>query len=156
MFLYPKLQAVKILEKLHIGASSNSDKFVDERIQKDSLEDNSLRKEAANGTCAVGYSVQSVPHISSPDAGGNAVDAMIGTSDVAERKHMNMHVNPLCNNESPDGHSDSEKNPGSAGSSGSGTGGSSSKGENDLHLLVDSTIQWEDLQLKEEIGQGKV
>lgn len=129
---------------------------MDERIQKNSLEDDSMRKEAANGTCSHRYSAQSASHNSSPDASNSAVDAMKGTTDVAERKYTNLHMNPCINNESPDVHSDSEKNPGSAESSGSGTGGSSNKGENDLHLVVDSTIQWEDLQLKEEIGQGKV
>lgn len=204
--LYSKLQALKFLEKLHIGAGSNSEKFVDERILQNGLEDNSRRKEAANGTCSPRFSMQSVSHIRSFDAGNNSVDAMQGTSDVAKRKHTNIHRNLFFDNESSsaeafsganlgcfevqrhadqlprtnlqldgnksaanspkmkslnledasNGQSDSQKNPGSADSTGSGHGSSSSKGENDLPLVVSSAIQWEDLQFKEEIGHGKV
>ncbi|XP_041994499.1 probable serine/threonine-protein kinase drkD isoform X1 [Salvia splendens] len=195
----PSKIAVKILEKFQIGVSSNLERVVDERIQQNGLEDNSGRKEAANGTCSPIYSMQSAS-----SAGNNAVDAMKETSDVAIRKETNMHRNPFFDNESPSGEAfsdayqgyfevqrhadqlpgtsfqtdgnkfvanppntksldaedvdheqlDPQKNPGSAESYGSGHGSSSSKGEIDLPLVGSSAIQWEDLQLKEEIGQG--
>ncbi|XP_057763990.1 serine/threonine-protein kinase CTR1 isoform X2 [Salvia miltiorrhiza] len=200
----PSKIAVKIIEKLHIGASSNLENVVDERIQQNSLEDNSRRKEAANGTCSPRHSMQSASHFHSLDASNNSVDAMKGTSDVANRKQTNLHRNLLFDSESCPGEafsgahqgcfevqrhadqlpgtslqangnkseanfpntkslnlenasneqSDAQKNPGSAESSGSGTESSSSKGENDLPLVIGSAIQWEDLQFKEEIGQG--
>ncbi|KAL1559810.1 putative serine/threonine-protein kinase drkD isoform X1 [Salvia divinorum] len=200
----PSKIAVKILEKFHIGARSNLERVVDERIQQNGLEDNSGRTEAANGTCSRRYSMQSASHLGSLDAGNNAVDAMKETFDVAKRKETNMHRNPFFDNENPSGEAfsgayqgyfgvqrhtnqlpgtsfqsdgnksaanspnikslntedvdneqlDPQKNPGSAESYGSGHGSSSSKGENDLPLVVSSAIQWEDLQLKEEIGQG--
>ncbi|KAH6754752.1 hypothetical protein C2S53_020636 [Perilla frutescens var. hirtella] len=191
----PSKIAAKILEKLHIGASSNSEKVMNGSIQR-SLEDNSTRKEAANGACSL-RTMQSASHICSLDAGNNAVDAMNGTSDAAERKHANLHKYPFVNNETStaeafsgayqgcfevhrtslqsDGNksaanlpttkslnsedastrqSDSQKNSSSPESSGNGHGGSSSKGDNEPHMAVNSVIQWEDLQLKDEIGQG--
>ncbi|XP_047941919.1 probable serine/threonine-protein kinase SIS8 isoform X4 [Salvia hispanica] len=201
IFVYCKLQAVKILEKFQIGASSNLERVMDERIKQNGFEDNSGGKEAANGTCSPIYSMQTV---SSLHASNNAVDAMKETSDVAKRKETNMHRNPFFDNESPSGEAfsgayqgyfevqrhadqlpgtsfqtdenkfvanlpntksldtedvdqeqlDPQKNLGSAESYGSGHGSSSSKGENDLPLVGSSAIQWEDLQLKEEIGQG--
>ncbi|KAG6418853.1 hypothetical protein SASPL_121059 [Salvia splendens] len=159
-FVYCKLQAVKILEKFQIGASSNLEGVVDERIQQNGFEDNSGRKEAANGTCSPIYSMQSA---SSLDTGNNAVDAMKETSDFPGTSFQtdgNKFVaNPpntkLLNTEDVDHEQlDPQKNPGSAESYGSGHGSSSSKGENDLPLVGSSAIQWEDLQLKEEIGKG--
>ncbi|XP_047941918.1 serine/threonine-protein kinase EDR1-like isoform X3 [Salvia hispanica] len=197
----PRAPAVKILEKFQIGASSNLERVMDERIKQNGFEDNSGGKEAANGTCSPIYSMQTV---SSLHASNNAVDAMKETSDVAKRKETNMHRNPFFDNESPSGEAfsgayqgyfevqrhadqlpgtsfqtdenkfvanlpntksldtedvdqeqlDPQKNLGSAESYGSGHGSSSSKGENDLPLVGSSAIQWEDLQLKEEIGQG--
>ncbi|KAL6986184.1 hypothetical protein U1Q18_019552 [Sarracenia purpurea var. burkii] len=44
--------------------------------------------------------------------------------------------------------------PSSGGSTGSGHGSSSSKGDNELNLVVDCEIHWEDLHLQEEIGEG--
>ncbi|KAG6383520.1 hypothetical protein SASPL_156733 [Salvia splendens] len=124
------------------------------------FEDNSGRKEAANGTCSPIYSMQSA---SSLDTGNNAVDAMKETSDFPGTSFQtdgNKFVaNPpntkLLNTEDVDHEQlDPQKNPGSAESYGSGHGSSSSKGENDLPLVGSSAIQWEDLQLKEEIGKG--
>ncbi|XP_047951203.1 serine/threonine-protein kinase STY8 [Salvia hispanica] len=116
-FSQPSKLAVKILGKLHIGASSSSEKVVAERIQQNGFEYPSSRKEAANGTC-------------SPNS-----------------KSLNLE-------DPSNGQSDSQKNLGPAESCGSECGCSSSKCENDPPLVVRSAIEWEDLQLKEEIGQG--
>ncbi|XP_042055626.1 probable serine/threonine-protein kinase SIS8 [Salvia splendens] len=118
-FSQPSKLAVKILEKFHIGASSSSEKVVAERIQQNGFEDNSSRKEAANGTCS-------------------------------------PNTKSLYSEDASNGQSDSQKILGPAESCGSECGCSSSKGENDPPLVVRSAIQWEDLQLKEEIGQGSL
>lgn len=133
---------------------------MDESAQQDCLEDNSMRK-AANGTCSLRYSMQGASHTCSLNASNNTVDHMIGTSDAAERTTLQSDGNKsaanfsntklLSSEDASTRQSDSEKNP----SSGSGSGGSSRKGDNDPHVVVDSVIHWEDLQLKEEIGQGK-
>lgn len=86
---------------------------------------------------------------------------MIGTSDAAERTTLQSDGSKsaanfpktklLSSEDTSTRQSDSQKNP----SSGSGPGGSSRIGNNDPPVVVNSVIHWEDLQLKEEIGQGK-
>ncbi|KAK6136019.1 hypothetical protein DH2020_030229 [Rehmannia glutinosa] len=70
-----------------------------------------------------------------------------------DREPVCPYIEPYSEDASPR-QSDSPKVPTSGESFGSGPQSSSSKGENDSHIVVDSEIRWEDLQLREEIGQG--
>ncbi|KAL0312649.1 UNVERIFIED_CONTAM: putative serine/threonine-protein kinase SIS8 [Sesamum radiatum] len=168
--------AVELFSKLQIGAISNLEKAVDENIQQNGSEDNS-RKEAANEACCMRDSTESTSPICNLDANNyHAEDA-----HALERKQRGTHLNPSVTNDqllrssdekesganvpniksldsedvSP-GQSDPHKIPSSGESFGSGHGSSSSRGENDSQLVVDIEIRWEDLQLREEVGQGKV
>ncbi|KAL1547592.1 putative serine/threonine-protein kinase SIS8 [Salvia divinorum] len=90
------------------------------------------------------------------------VDERIRQNDFEDLSRRKETTNRTCslNTESlnskdvSDGQSESQKYQGPAESCGSECGGSSTKSENDLPLVVSFAIQWEDLQLKEEIGQG--
>ncbi|KAI3468785.1 hypothetical protein Pfo_025448 [Paulownia fortunei] len=75
-------------------------------------------------------------------------------SDGRESVANVPNVKSVDSEDASPSHSDSHKIPSSGESFGSGPGSSSSKGDNDLHMVVDSEIRWEDLQLREEIGQG--
>ncbi|KAK4435278.1 Serine/threonine-protein kinase CTR1 [Sesamum alatum] len=172
--------AVKLFSKLQIGAIGNLEKAVDENIQQNGYEDNSRRKEAANEACCREDSIESIYPICNIDANNHhAEDALAGTPHALERKQRDTHSNrAVTNDQSPrssDGkesganvlniksldsedasprQSDPHKIPSSAESFGSGHGSSSSRGENDSHVVVDIEIRWEDLQLREEVGQG--
>ncbi|KAL2238184.1 serine/threonine-protein kinase EDR1 isoform X1 [Sesamum indicum] len=172
--------AIKLFSKLQIGAISNVEKAVDENIQQNGSEDNSRRKEAANGACCRRDSIESTSPICNLDANNyHAEDDLAGTPHALERKQRDTHLNPSVTNDqllrssdekesvanvpnikpldSEDAsprQSDCHKIPTSGESFGSGHGSSSSRGENDSHMVVDIEIRWEDLQLREQVGQG--
>ncbi|KAL0324339.1 UNVERIFIED_CONTAM: Serine/threonine-protein kinase CTR1, partial [Sesamum calycinum] len=172
--------AIKLFSKLQIGAISNLEKAMDENIKQNGSEDNSRRKEAANEACCLRDSIESTSPICNLDTNNyRAEDAPAGTPHALERKQRDTHLNPSVSNDqlprSSDGkesvanvpniksldsedasprQSDPHKIPSSGESFGSGHGSSSSRGENDSHMVVDIEIRWEDLQLREEVGQG--
>ncbi|KAL0329741.1 UNVERIFIED_CONTAM: hypothetical protein Sradi_4960800 [Sesamum radiatum] len=178
----PRAPAIKLFSKLQIGAISNLEKAMDENIKQNGSEDNSRRKEAANEACCLRDSIESTSPICNLDTSNyRADDAPAGTPHALERKQRDTHLNPSVSNDqlprSSDGkesvanvpniksldsedasprQSDPHKIPSSGESFGSGHGSSSSRGENDSHMVVDIEIRWEDLQLREEVGQGKV
>ncbi|PIM99147.1 Tyrosine kinase [Handroanthus impetiginosus] len=202
-FVQPSKIAEKLFSKLQIGPISNLAKDKDENIQQNGLEDNP-RKDGTSERWYQRDSVESTSHLYDRDANYHPEDAVIGIVDVAEREHLDMHMNTSVTNESSstgafsgayqgcfEVHRPADQMPGSGfqsdrrksianlpnitladsedvsprqsgpretqstgGSCGNGPGSSPNKGDSDTHLVVDSEIRWEDLHLKEEIGQG--
>lgn len=140
-------------------------------VQQKSSAESSIKKETAYEHHFPRDKIEGTsPDITNLDADNHIKDVLIGTCGAIERK---QHVHKLAdqlprpssesNGVSPkikyedtedasSKQSDSHKSPSSGESS---DASPSSKGESS-RMLVGSEIRWEDLQLREEVGQGKI
>ncbi|KAL8543759.1 hypothetical protein ACS0TY_004356 [Phlomoides rotata] len=143
---------VKFFQKLRIGVISNLEKVVDENMHQNSSEDTSLRKETAN----VAYSLKGVPvctcegccEVHRP-AGQLSRSSLQSDGSKFVANVLNMKsVNSEDASPRQSGYHKIQSSEDCFG----GLGSLSSKGDYDS--LMNSEIRWDDLQLREEIGQG--
>ncbi|KAK6158107.1 hypothetical protein DH2020_005421 [Rehmannia glutinosa] len=178
-FVQPS-KIAELFSKLQRGTINNLEKSMHENMQEVGLEDNQTRKTSADETCFLRDEVESTSnhtddallgtsdyvkrkqpetHMNpsfakeSPSSGAFS-GAHQGYFEVHRPADQQPNIKSVDSEDASPRQSDSPKVPTSGESFGSGPRSSSSKGENDSHIVVDSEIRWEDLQLREEIGQG--
>ncbi|KAK6158145.1 hypothetical protein DH2020_005459 [Rehmannia glutinosa] len=178
-FVQPS-KIAELFSKLQRGTINNLEKNMHENMQEVGLEDNQTRKTSADETCFLRDEVESTSnhtddallgtsdyvkrkqpetHMNpsfakeSPSSGAFS-GAHQGYFEVHRPADQQPNIKSVDSEDASPRQSDSPKVPTSGESFGSGPRSSSSKGENDSHIVVDSEIRWEDLQLREEIGQG--
>ncbi|XP_027084233.2 uncharacterized protein [Coffea arabica] len=156
-FPQPLKLAKKVLAKLHIGGIANLNKNKDAVVQCNSLNGMSCSKVlvessspgAPQATQATSSHNEGLYPITAPVR----VSEQLQTSDLQDLntngQNLEMEIEDTLQPQP-----DVQRFPNSREDSGSSIGSPSSKGDDESNLIVHCEIHWEDLQLREQIGQG--
>nr|XP_027080533.1 probable serine/threonine-protein kinase SIS8 isoform X1 [Coffea arabica] len=156
-FPQPLKLAEKVLAKLHIGGIANLNKNKDAVVQCNSLNGMSCSKVlvessspgAPQATQATSSHNEDLYPITAPVR----VSEQLQTSDLQDLntngQNLEMEIEDTLQPQP-----DIQRFPNSREDSGSSIGSPSSKGDDESNLIVHCEIHWEDLQLREQIGQG--
>ncbi|XP_051115433.1 uncharacterized protein LOC127240674 [Andrographis paniculata] len=146
-FIQPSRSGVKPVSNVHLGGARSLEREVDEYLLQNGSDHNFRRKEKE--------AAYEASHRKDPlkSAYQGQFDGH-RSPDRLQRTNSSQHDKKVIRQEdAPARQSGSIKTPSSGESVGSGES-SLSRNENDPHKVVNSEIRWEDLQVKEEIGQG--
>ncbi|CAL5442371.1 unnamed protein product [Camellia sinensis] len=159
----PKIPAAKLLSKLNIGGIGSHGKEKDENIQQYCPTDTPISNEVITqpnpprdlkATTSYHCTVYAESEAENPHKRNSPCAAKRENSYELEPDSQNSKSLEIENavQQQPD----PQQHSSSAGSIGSNHGSLSRKGDNESNLVVDYEIHWDDLQLREEIGQVDV